>query len=419
MRKKWFVIIIIILFIGAEVVSSIVNKHNNTKKEVVFMNNFFLMSNKLNEYEKEFEKLHPDIDIKNECISENYETICSYRLNAGNAGDVMVVPSSMNISYYKDYYEPLGTLDEISKKYRFAEIKSVDNIIYSIPTNISISGGIMYNVDVLNKVGISEIPKTYEEFLKAMKTIKNNGDFIPLYSNSKDGEHLKYWNSIVYTVSGNPDYNEEFALSDDLFENNNSYYNVYKLLYTCIDEDLVESNYLTSTWKTGLSFFKNGKVGAAIVDYNEYLKIKNQYENEDSIVYVPFLNEKNNKCLYLNTLNGLAINIESKHREEAKIWLEFLLNNTDFLYEVGDSGILCSNDNLELIKKVEKEGMDLIYSNEKNQEVLGLFEKRDNDSALGLSNGTFATNLISNASSGKKSYNDLCENWNKEWKKSN
>lgn len=419
MKKRWFIIIVIIFFMAAEVVSSIVNKHDDTKKEVVFMNNFYLMSDKLEEYEEEFEKLHPDIDIKNEFIGDNYETICSYRLNAGNAGDVMVVPSSMNISYYKDYYEPLGTLDELSQMYRFTEIKSVDNMVYSIPTDVSVSGGIMYNMDVLKKAGILKIPETYDEFLNAMESIKGNTDLVPFYSNSKDSEQLKAWNSIVYTASGNPDYNEKFALSDCLFEHGNSYYNVYRLLYKCIDENLVEENYLSSKWEEGSSLFKKGEVGAAVVEYNEYLDVKNQYDNEDSIIYVPFLNEKNNKCLYLDTINGLAINIESKHKEESRMWLEFLLNDTDFLNEAGDSGILCINDYIDSTKKAESDGMELIYSKEKNQDVLGIFDKRDNNSALGMINGTFAANLINDTASGKESYDDFCDKWNESWKKSN
>lgn len=419
MKKKWFIIGVIIFFMAAEVVSSIVNKHDDTRKEVVFMNNFYLMSDKLEEYEKEFEKIHPEIDIRNECIGDNYETICSYRLNAGNAGDVMVVPSSMNISYYEDYYEPLGTVEELSDKYRFTEIKAVNNNVYSIPTDISISGGIMYNMDVLKQAGILNVPETYEEFLSAMKAIKSNTDSVPLYSNTKDSEQLKEWNSLVYTFSGDADYNEKIALNNNILEENNSYYKVYSLFYNCVDEDLVEDNYLTSKWEEGSSLFESGKVGAAVVNFGSYLNIKEQYDNPDSIVYMPLSDNKRDKnYLYAEAINGLAINSESKNKEEAKMWLEFLLNDTDFLEEAGDSGILSKNDNLDSITKINSEGMDIIYSKDRNKGVLGLFEKRDNNSGLGMINGTFASNLINQASSGKETFDEFCDECNEEWKKS-
>ena len=419
MKKRWFVIIAIIFFMAVQVISSVVNKHNDTKKEVVFMNNFCLISDKLDEYKNEFERLHPDISVKNECIGDNYETICSYRLNAGNAGDVMVVPSSMNISYYKDYYEPLGTLDEFSKKYRFVDVKSIDNMVYTIPTDISISGGIMYNVEVLKKAGISEIPQNCDEFINAMRAIKNKVNLVPLYINSSENEQLKAWNSIVYTESGDPNYNEKFAQSNYLFKEDNSYYDVYKLLYTCINEKLVEDDYLTSKWNEGLSLFKSGEVGAVVVDYDEYLNVKNQCENQDSIIYVPFLSKQNSKCLYIDIVNGLAINIESKYKEEARMWLDFLLNDTDFFSEAGDSGMLYNNDDLDSIKRINSDGIEVVYPKEKNQDVLGIFEKRDNDSALGMTNGTFTANLINNAVFEDKSYDDFCDEWNKAWEKSN
>ena len=63
--------------------------------------------------------------------------------------------------------------------------------------------------------------------------------------------------------------------------------------------------------------------------------------------------------------------------------------------------------------------MELIYSKEKNQDVLGIFDKRDNNSALGMINGTFAANLINDTASGKESYDDFCDKWNESWKKSN
>ncbi|MBE6063733.1 MAG: extracellular solute-binding protein [Clostridium butyricum] len=419
MKKNWFIIIIVIFFLVFEVISSIFNNNDNGKKQVVFMNDFCVISDKLEEYKQEFESLYPDIEIKNECIGDNYETICSYRLNAGNAGDVMVVPSSMNISYYKDYYEPLGTLDELSKKYRFAGVKAVNNTVYSIPTDISISGGIMYNMDVLKKAGIYKVPQNYDEFINTMRSIKNNTNIVSLYLNSNESEQLKAWNSLVYTESGNANYNEQFALSDSLFQENNSYYKLYKVLYECINEKLVEENYLTSKWEEGMFLFKNGEVAAVVTDYDEYLEIKNQCANKDSIIYAPFFNGKNNKYLYADVLNELAINVESSHKKEARIWLDFLINDTDFLNQAGDLGILCRNENLDSVKKVESKGMEIIYSDEKNEEILGIFEKHDNNSALGMTNGTFVADLINKAADESKSYDDFCSEWNEEWKKSN
>ena len=99
--KKKFSFIILLIF------SLILNgcnlgKNNDDKKQIIFLNNFMTLSDKLLEYEKNFEDLHPDIDIKIESIGDQYENISVTRLNAGKAGDVMVIPSYMNTSYYPD-----------------------------------------------------------------------------------------------------------------------------------------------------------------------------------------------------------------------------------------------------------------------------------------------------------------------------
>ena len=81
--------------------------------------------------------------------------------------------------------------------------------------------------------------------------------------------------------------------------------------------------------------------------------------------------------------------------------------------------MLYNNDDLDSIKRINSDGIEVVYPKEKNQDVLGIFEKRDNDSALGMTNGTFTANLINNAVFEDKSYDDFCDEWNKAWEKSN
>lgn len=413
MRKKIILLLSLVMIIILKGCYFQENKIN--KKQVVFLNNFMSISDKLSKYEKDFEQLHPDIDISIEAIGDKYEDISLVRLNAGRAGDVMIIPSYMSQEYYKDYYEPLYDTDEAMKKYRFSNIMSVDGKVYSIPLSMDISGGILYDMKVLNDAGIEDIPESLQELKEALKAVKLNGTAVPLFSNARGESELRYWNSLVYSLSGNADFDNTILNKKDIFSPEGLYYSVYQFLYECSDENLIEDTYLSSTWDDGIELIKEGKLGAAVVSFNMYNKAKQAALNSDSIVYVPLKSSDGKYYLYGEPSYGIGINKESSNKEEAKMWLEYLLNNTDFLDFAGDSSMLVKNSEPDYEKSINIENLNIIYPSEMSDENIGKFEKIDNEACLGIYGGSFAFKLIDEAVSGKKTYEELCDEWNNKW----
>lgn len=414
--KKKFSFIILLIF------SLILNgcnleKNNYDKKQIIFLNNFMTLSDKLSEYEKNFEDLHPDIDIKIESIGDQYENISVTRLNAGKAGDVMVIPSYMNTSYYPDYYEPIYSVEDALKKYRFSDIKAIDHKVYSIPLSMSISGGVLYDMKVLNEAGVEKIPESLGEFKEVLKAVKSKTDAVPLYSNARGGTELKYWNSLAYTFSGDLNSNLDIINKENLFspDGGGEYYNVYKFLYECVRENLIEDSFVSSKWDGGISLIKQGKLAAAVVSFDMYKDAKDVLGDSESLVYIPLKSSNNEYYLYGEPSYGIGINKESSNKKEAQMWIEYLLDDTDFLEYAGDSSILVKNAEHKYENDINRDDVKIIYLDSSSEKNIELFKKIDNEACLGIYGGSFAFNLMNEAVSGDNEYDELCDEWNKKW----
>lgn len=415
MKKKWIIIWVLVFLVICSFVLRIIGHNHEEKKQVVFLNNFINISDKLEEYEKSFEKLHPDIDIKIESVGDQYENISIVRLNANKAGDVMVIPSYMNLSDYPDYYEPLYSVSEALNKYRFSDIKAIDDKVYSIPLSMTVSGGILYDMKILNDAGITKIPRSLDDLKEALRAVKTRTNAVPLYSNARGEEQLISWNGLIYSLEGSNDYMTSMVNENNIFSSDSRYYEVYKFLYECVSENLIESPFTSSKWDGGLELIKKGNLASAVVNFHMYEEAKQYALNSDSIEYFPLKSAGGDYYLYGEPSYGIGINKESKNKEEAKMWMEYLLDETDFLNYAGDAGMLVKNDKPEYEKMAQTNGLNIIYPDRVTEENIGKFEKIDNEACLGIYGGSFAFNLINSAAEGKNNYDELCIDWNNRW----
>lgn len=129
-------------------------------------------------YIDEFEKENPDIEIDFSYSPPTPEYIQTLqtRLVGNQAPDVFVITSEnktdlMDNGYVKDLTdEPF--MKNISQANK--DFVSRDGKVYGMSTS-SWASGIVYNKDLLKKVGVSEPPATWDEFLALCKKLKNAG----------------------------------------------------------------------------------------------------------------------------------------------------------------------------------------------------------------------------------------------------
>src|SRR6218665_3482647 len=70
-------------------------------------------------YIQEFQETYPDVNVKVEAITA-YEDDVRPRMSTPNGyGDVLLTPDAIGVDQQPDFFEPLGSVDELSEEYRF------------------------------------------------------------------------------------------------------------------------------------------------------------------------------------------------------------------------------------------------------------------------------------------------------------
>ena len=74
------------------------------------------MDTKLADYKKAFEEKYPGTEVRFEAITD-YEGDMAIRMQTEEYGDVLSVPEYPGTGDLPTYFEPLGTPEELSRKY--------------------------------------------------------------------------------------------------------------------------------------------------------------------------------------------------------------------------------------------------------------------------------------------------------------
>ena len=136
-------------------------------------------------YAEEFMELYPNIKVEYEAVTD-YEESLTLRLTTGDWGDLCFIPTSVDKSELGDYFTPLGDFDTLDPVYNFCTEKTYDGTVYGI-ANGGTANGVVYNKKVWADAGITELPKTPDEFLDDLQIIKDNPAVHELLGRMADG----------------------------------------------------------------------------------------------------------------------------------------------------------------------------------------------------------------------------------------
>ncbi len=107
-------------------------------------------------------------------------------------------PASIDSKGVENYLEPLGKVSEFKDKYNFIDNAYIlDNKLYSVPSSAYLKG-IIYNKEVFDKAGITSIPKSEEEFLEALRMIKDRTYYLA-FSKDVDTRLVSICNKCIYS----------------------------------------------------------------------------------------------------------------------------------------------------------------------------------------------------------------------------
>ena len=169
--------------------------YTDVKADLMILNHRTdLADTKYQEYIAAFTAMYPNVTIKFDTIT-TYADDALTRLTGGNWGDIMMIPA-LDKDELPTYFIPFGTKAEMMEVYNFADQWVWDDLTYGIPSTGN-AQGIVYNKKVFEQAGVTELPKTPEEFIAALQAIKDNTDAIPLYTNYAAGWTMGAWDAYI------------------------------------------------------------------------------------------------------------------------------------------------------------------------------------------------------------------------------
>lgn len=304
---------------------------------------FTIAESAMEEYVKAFELKYPGTSVEYVAV-DNFEQNMMNMISSGDFPDVIMLPGSLPIEQAVQCLEPLGTSAELSQKYNFITSSLNDNgVVYGIPSS-AYTAGFLYNKKVFAEAGITELPKSTDEFLEAMRMIKERTDAIPFYSNYNAGWAMNLWEMYPYIeMTGSPTYRYDGFIYDEYpFSKGKPHYVVYKLLYDLIHEGLAEADIRLTDWGTSQRLLNEGKIGCIAIGSWAIVQVQAAGEHAQDIGFMPFPNEIQGKqymSVYTNSSYG--INKNSKNPVAARAFLDFLLD---------ESGYALDEETLSIVK---------------------------------------------------------------------
>ncbi|MFF5075691.1 ABC transporter substrate-binding protein [Actinoplanes sp. NPDC000266] len=328
----------------------------------VLTNRTDLADTVLPEYAKKFTAKYPGTTVKFQGLT-NYEGDVTTQLSGGDYGDVLLIPNSVARPEFSQFFEPLGTVGELSKTYRFTDEKAYDGQVYGLSLG-GIAKGLVVNKKVWADAGVTAPPKTPEEFIAGLRAVKQKSGVDPYYTNYKDGWPLSEFNN-QRGVLNQPDINETFPADASPWQDGKIQYVTDGLLYDIVHDGLSEKDPLTTNWENSKPMLATGKTAAMLLGSwavpQMQAAAKAAGTNPDDIALWPFPYQKDGRFHAQITGDySAAVSKNSGNKATAKAFLDWFVNESGFAAGQQAIPTAISQPMPKVIKDFEDTGVELL-----------------------------------------------------------
>ena len=403
MKKAFFIVTAILVIMSAGFYFTR-PKNNDTRIEITFqtlqMNDF---SDYLNGVIAEFETLHPDIKIKwiDVPFSEGEKRTLASILSDNPPDLINLNPDFSALLAQKGTLYEIDT--ELTKNFNQEIINALkyNGKLYSIPWYAT-SAITIYNKSLLQKAGVKDVPKTYEELAQISSEFRKIGVYSTLPNITENDTMLKILNK--YGINSQKNINSEKSI--EVFE-------LFKQLYK---NDLIPKEAVTQTHQEVLEkymaenivFFKAGANFLNMIKENA----PSTYENTDAAPQITGDLGQNDFSLM-----NFIIPLKAAHKKEALQFALFITNEKNQLALAKLTNVLATDKNAlgddfyKVYKQEDLIAKARVISAKQLSNINPVFKTKRNQKELNTLINTAVQEILLKDISVKKVLDCAAKNW--------
>lgn len=369
-------------------------------------------------YLADFNAVYPNITVEI-TTDTNYADDALTHLQSGDYETIMMIPQ-VDKADLSNYFISYGDLDTMKGQINYATAWEYGGEVYGVPSTAT-TQGIVYNKKVFEEAGVTELPKTPEEFLAALQAIKDNTDAIPLYTNYAAGWTMGAWDAYIgNNATGDTTYmNQKLVHTKDPFQNygdDTHAYAVYKILYDAVAQGLIEDDYSTTDWEGCKGMINNGEIGCMVLGSWAYPQMEAGGPNAADIGYMPFpitVNGQQYASAGADYSYAINVNASADEQAAAMVFVKWMTEESGFSY---------NEDGLPVAKSITdtKLAFDGVTFLEDEPSVAGeedLLNEMNSESELNINAGgnDKIQKIIEHAANGDMTFDEVMAEWNEAW----
>lgn len=369
-------------------------------------------------YLADFNAVYPNITVEI-TTDTNYADDALTHLQSGDYETIMMIPQ-VDKADLSNYFISYGDLDTMKGQINYATAWEYGGEVYGVPSSAT-TQGIVYNKKVFEEAGVTELPKTPEEFLTALQAIKDNTDAIPLYTNYAAGWTMGAWDAYIgNNATGDTTYmNQKLVHTKDPFQDygdDTHAYAVYKVLYDAVAQGLIEDDYSTTDWEGCKGMINNGEIGCMVLGSWAYPQMEAGGPNAADIGYMPFpitVNGQQYASAGADYSYAINVNASADEQAAAMVFVKWLTEESGYSY---------NEDGLPVAKSITdtKLAFDGVTFLEDEPSVAGeedLLNEMNSESELNINAGgnDKIQKIIEHAANGDMTFDEVMAEWNEAW----
>lgn len=379
-----------------------------------------IVDTKLAGYVEEFKKLYPNVNITYEGITDYREDV-TIRLTTDNWGDICMIPTTVLKAEAPGLFVSYGSYDKVGEKYDFIDNYTYDGQVYGIASTVN-AQGLLYNKKVFADAGITNLPKTPDEYLDALQKIKDNTDAIPMYTNFAAGWTLGAWDAYIGgSATGDPDF-----MNNGLVHGSNPFadkgdgtgpFAVYNVLYEAVARGLIEDDPTTTDWESSKGMLNRGEIGTMVLGSWAYTQMRDAGDTPENVGYMSFpitVNGKQYASAGPDYMYGINVHSSRDNQIAAILYVKWLTEESGFAFSEGGIPIVKGAEKPDVYSAFE--GVTFVVDNPAPAGEETLFNDVNVESELGINmENTHVQRVLEAALDGTETMNDIVADWNAKW----